>query len=143
MLSCAVWFVFAVRPQRTGLVRSRSVERPRFRADSLPRGEDVKGGDARGGDVRELRRQQTATLIKNVFAQRYDRKQGSQFWQNTAAAHWVPQPEEMQRDLIQRLGGGQVPIIVISLHVTGSPVPTAARMHSTPQRPFPFSHPVS
>ena len=26
---------------------------------------------------------------------------------------------------------------------TGPPVPITARMHSTPQRPFPFSHPVS
>eukprot|EP00959_Pyramimonas_sp_CCMP1952_P250725 5240576-Pyramimonas_sp.AAC.2 len=28
-------------------------------------------------------------------------------------------------------------------HFTGRPVPMTARMHSTPQRPFPFSHPVS
>eukprot|EP00976_Prorocentrum_cordatum_P099014 1191645-Prorocentrum_minimum.AAC.3 len=28
------------------------------------------------------------------------------------------------------------------LRLTSPPVPTTARVHSTPQRPFPFSHPV-
>eukprot|EP00976_Prorocentrum_cordatum_P061742 1176424-Prorocentrum_minimum.AAC.1 len=33
--------------------------------------------------------------------------------------------------------------VILSLHFTGPPVPITARMLSTPQRPFPFSHPVS
>eukprot|EP00959_Pyramimonas_sp_CCMP1952_P244810 5117176-Pyramimonas_sp.AAC.1 len=32
---------------------------------------------------------------------------------------------------------------ILVLHFTGPPVPTKARAYSTPQRPFPFSHPVS
>eukprot|EP00976_Prorocentrum_cordatum_P062626 1176789-Prorocentrum_minimum.AAC.2 len=32
---------------------------------------------------------------------------------------------------------------LITLHFTGPPVPITARMCSTPQRPSPFSHPVS
>eukprot|EP00976_Prorocentrum_cordatum_P049238 993898-Prorocentrum_minimum.AAC.1 len=34
-------------------------------------------------------------------------------------------------------------IPLILLHVTGPPVQITASVHSTPQRPFPFSHPVS
>eukprot|EP00959_Pyramimonas_sp_CCMP1952_P007927 166064-Pyramimonas_sp.AAC.2 len=30
--------------------------------------------------------------------------------------------------------------LTIRLHFTGPPVPITARVHSTPQRPFPFSH---
>eukprot|EP00959_Pyramimonas_sp_CCMP1952_P461513 9481705-Pyramimonas_sp.AAC.1 len=32
------------------------------------------------------------------------------------------------------------PLMITSLHFTGPPVPITARVHSTPQRPFPFSH---
>eukprot|EP00976_Prorocentrum_cordatum_P112271 1195505-Prorocentrum_minimum.AAC.5 len=54
-------------------------------------------------------------------------------------------PQRLPQRQPSACGGQRVPthdtaFAIIVLHFTGPPVPITARVHSTPQRPFPFSH---